>query len=101
MKRIVLISMTLLLAAAGLHAQEILARFSTDRITCKYSYTTTVPIALNFSGDAVVQGECYHFSGNGLEIYCDGESRPEHPPGVPEILQGHKVQRECPQRHFH
>ena len=37
MKRIVLISMTLLLAAAGLHAQEILARFSTDRITCKYS----------------------------------------------------------------
>ena len=75
MKRIVLISMTLLLAAAGLHAQEILARFSTDRITCKYSYTTTVPIALNFSGDAVVQGECYHFSGNGLEIYCDGESR--------------------------
>jgi hypothetical protein len=85
MKRIVLISIALLLAAAGLHAQDILARFSTDRITCKYSYTTTVPFALTFSGDAVVQGECYHFSGNGVEIYCDGESRWTMDPEAKEV----------------
>ena len=75
MKRTVLITMALMLAAAGLHAQDILARISTDRITCKYSYTTTVPFALSFSGDAVVQGDCYHLVGNGLEIFCDGENR--------------------------
>lgn len=75
MKRTVLISIALMLAAAGLHAQDILARFSTDRITCKYAYTTTVPFVLNFSGDAVVQGDCYHLVGNGIEIFCDGVSR--------------------------
>ena len=75
MKRIVMILTAVLMAGAGLHAQEILTRFSTDRISCKYSYTIDVPITLNFEGDALVQGECYHLNGNGIEIFCDGVSR--------------------------
>ena len=57
----------LLMAGAGLHAQEILTRFSTDRISCKYSYTIDIPITLNFEGEALVQGECYHLNGNGID----------------------------------
>ena len=65
----------LLMAGAGLHAQEILTRFSTDRISCKYTYSIDVPITLTYEGDALVQGECYHLAGNGLEIICDGQTR--------------------------
>ena len=65
----------LLMAGAGLQAQEILTRFSTDRISCKYSYTIDIPVTLNYEGDALVQGDCYHLKGNGIEIFCDGVSR--------------------------
>jgi hypothetical protein len=75
MKRIVMIFTALLMAGAGLHAQEILTRFSTDRISCKYTYSIDVPITLTYEGDALVQGECYHLAGNGLEIICDGVTR--------------------------
>lgn len=66
---------TLLMAGAGLHAQEILTRFSTNRISCKYTYSIDVPITLTYEGDALIQGECYHLKGNGLEIFCDGVNR--------------------------
>ena len=75
MKRIVMILTTLLMAGAGLHAQEILTRFSTNRISCKYTYSIDVPITLTYEGDALIQGECYHLKGNGLEIFCDGVNR--------------------------
>ena len=75
MKRIVMIFTALLMAGAGLQAQEILTRFSTDRISCKYSYTIDIPVTLNYEGDALVQGDCYHLKGNGIEIFCDGVSR--------------------------
>ena len=75
MKRIVMTFIALLMAGAGLHAQEILTRFSTDRISCKYSYTIDIPITLNYEGDALVQGDCYHLKGNGIEIFCDGASQ--------------------------
>ena len=75
MKRIVMIFTALLMAGAGLQAQEILTRFSTDRISCKYSYTIDIPITLNYEGDALVQGDCYHLKGNGIEIFCDGASQ--------------------------
>ena len=75
MKRIVMILTALLMAGAGLHAQEILTRFSTDRISCKYTYSIDVPITLTYEGEALVQGECYYLKGNGLEIICDGVNR--------------------------
>ena len=75
MKRTVMMFIALLMAGAGLHAQEILTRFSTDRISCKYSYTIDIPITLKYEGDALVQGDCYHLNGNGVEIFCDGVSQ--------------------------
>ena len=74
MKRVITIILTLL-AAANLQAQDILTRFETERITCKYSYGVTTPMVINYSGDAVVQGNCYYLNGNGLEVFCDGVTR--------------------------
>ena len=74
MKRLTFIILTLLVAA-NLQAQDILKRFETERISCNYSYTVAGPVALNFSGEAIVQGNCYYLNGNGLEIFCDGASR--------------------------
>lgn len=74
MKRLSTIILTLLVAG-NLQAQDILKRFETERISCIYSYTIPGAIAFNFSGEALVQGNCYYLNGNGLEVFCDGTSR--------------------------
>lgn len=57
-------------------AREILDRRFDARISLTYncSISTNGTLVL-LSGSLVLQGDCYHAKGNGLEIYSDGHTR--------------------------
>lgn len=57
-------------------AREILDRRFDARISLAYncSISTNGTLVL-LSGSLVLQGDCYHAKGNGLEIYSDGHTR--------------------------
>lgn len=58
-------------------AREILDRRFDARISLTYncSISTTNGTLVLLSGSLVLQGDCYHAKGNGLEIYSDGHTR--------------------------
>lgn len=78
MKRLASIIATVLLSS-GLFAQDFIGEIASmvkgARITCDYSYSTTTGTIITGKGTAVLQGECYSISGNGLEIICDSNTR--------------------------
>ena len=78
MKRIVII---LLLAALG---PAIMAQSGTEslkqllegnRVSFSYALTATDKVQVKTNGTALIDGECYRISGNGLDIYCDGSTK--------------------------
>lgn len=81
MKRWILPLLAVLLpltAAAQLSSQqvtEIASRLDSNRISLQYACTFTQDTPLKLSGTLLIQGECYHARGNGMEIYCDGTTR--------------------------
>lgn len=57
-------------------AREILDRRFDARISLTYSCSiSTNGTLVLLSGSLVLQGDCYHAKGNGLEIYSDGHTR--------------------------
>lgn len=45
------------------------------RVTMDYSYVIDGKVPVKGSGALLLQGRCYHLNGNGLDIYCDGDTR--------------------------
>ena len=78
MKRWFLIPL-LLLGTLTLHAQGPLDAFAgqlaSGEVTFKYSFEVQGDVPLKGSGQASLQGPCYHVFGNGLDIWCDGKTR--------------------------
>ena len=53
---------------------KVLEKLGTNRVSATYDCTivqNNIPVRL--SGKALVQGNCFHLNGNGMEIWCDGE----------------------------
>lgn len=46
-----------------------------NRVSFKYSLTMQDKVQVRTNGTALIDGECYSISGNGLEIYCDGSTK--------------------------
>lgn len=78
MKRTVII---LLLAAV---CPALLAQSSTEslrqllegnRVSFSYDLSVQEKVQVRTNGTALIDGECYRISGNGLEIYCDGATK--------------------------
>lgn len=79
--------------------REILGRLDSDRVSLEYDCETQGASPLHLSGIIILQGNCYFAKGNGMEIYCDGQTRwtvdpeekevyIEHSGGIREILDG-------------
>lgn len=78
MKRL-LVSLLLSLCILPSHAQqlpsEITSHWSTDRISLDYSCTLQGDVPVELKGTLLLQDNCFFVKGNGVEIYCDGETR--------------------------
>lgn len=88
MKWISLLAGLLLTLAAGAQQpplSELAARLQTDRISLRYACTLTQDTPVKLSGTLLVQGTCYRAVGNGLEIYCDGQTRWTVDPASKEV----------------
>ena len=90
MKKILFLLLALLpFAAAAQPAQqqisEIAPHLATDRISLHYACTYTQDAPVKLSGTLLVQGECYRAVGNGMEIYCDGQTRWTVDPASKEV----------------
>ena len=54
-------------------AEVVLAIRNDCRVSASYSFTVIRgETRFLFSGEAVVQGECFFIDGNGVQVYCDG-----------------------------
>lgn len=78
--KFLLILLPALLLSVGVRAQsrplsEVASHLATDRISLHYDCIFTGDAPVRLSGTLLVQGTCYRAVGNGLEIYCDGQSR--------------------------
>lgn len=77
MKRLIAFFMSLtagMMLSAQNDVSKVLSKIDTNRIYASYECTVVqnnVPVF--FSGEATVQGNCFKLSGNGLELFCDGE----------------------------
>ena len=77
-----------LTAAAQVSSQqvaEIAAHLDNSRISLRYTCTVTQDTPVKLSGTLLVQGECYQAKGNGMEIYCDGQTRWTVDPEAKEV----------------
>ena len=83
-----LLPFLLLSLAAGAQTHplsEVAAHLATDRISLHYDCTYTQDAPVKLSGTLLVQGECYRAVGNGMEIYCDGQTRWTVDPASKEV----------------
>jgi hypothetical protein len=88
MKRRLLFLLTLLLplaAAAQSQIDALAAHLQTDRISLHYDCTYMEDLPVKLSGVLLIQGECYRAAGNGMEIYCDGQTRWTVDPASKEV----------------
>lgn len=46
-----------------------------NRVSFSYALTAQDKVQVRSDGTALIDGECYRISGNGLEIYCDGSTK--------------------------
>jgi len=72
--------LTLLLSATALTASaqsitELAAKLATGRIELSYDCMVGTDAPVHFSGTLSAQGNSYHLTGNGMEIWCDGATR--------------------------
>lgn len=70
-----------LYCAAGLSAQEdrllerLYVNLTDNCVEMDYSYTVQMSgVRLNGNGTLLLQGEAWHMTGNGVEMWCDGET---------------------------
>ena len=81
MKRIVCtISVLLCLAAFFAAGQDVRTRAFWDKlagncVSLSYSFQTRAAVPVSGEGTAVIRGDCYYVNGNGMEIWCDGQTR--------------------------
>lgn len=53
---------------------KVLSKLEANRISATYDCVIDQNgIPVHLSGNAVVQGGCFHIAGNGIEIFCDSE----------------------------
>lgn len=78
MKRLTALLIMALAACTVMSAQsnvaKVLEKLGTNRVCATYDCTiiqNNIPVSL--SGKALVQGNCFHLNGNGMEIWCDSE----------------------------
>lgn len=79
MKKRILIGMLLLGGVFSARAENVVrdfaARASEASVSFRYTFHVQNQVNLQGSGSAQVQGEAFHVSGNGLDIWCDGRTR--------------------------
>ena len=46
-----------------------------NRVSFDFALSSKGKAPLQMNGKAVVDGECYRFQGNGIEVYCDGTTK--------------------------
>ena len=46
-----------------------------NRVSFSYALTVQEKVPVRTNGTALIDGECYRISGNGLDIYCDGSTK--------------------------
>ena len=72
---ILLLAAVLVPAAAQTDASALLRKLQGKRVSFDFSLNTADKVSVKHSGNAVVEGACYHIVDNGLELWCDGTSR--------------------------
>lgn len=82
-----LVALVLAVAASAQQAQiaEIASHLETNRISLHYACTFTQDTPIKLNGTLLIQGRCYQAKGNGMEIYCDGETRWTVDPASKEV----------------
>ena len=81
MKRILFtMSVLLCLAAFSAAGQEDRVRVFLDKlaencVSLSYSFKTCSAVPVSGEGTAIIRGDCYYVNGNGMEIWCDGQTR--------------------------
>lgn len=75
---------TALILLSAVLAQALMAQDSTaslrqllegSRVSFKYALTTQDKVQVRSDGSALIDGECYRITGNGLDIFCDGTTK--------------------------
>lgn len=69
MKRVVL-ALACVLCCLSAHAQ-----FGNRNLSFDFSFTAEGDMTVTGNGSAVIQDDCYHVDTNGLDIWCDGQTR--------------------------
>ena len=62
-------------AAAQSGAQALKALVDSNRVSFNYVINSAGKTAVNAEGTALIDGDCYHITGNGLDIWCDGTTK--------------------------
>lgn len=81
MKRIIFtMSVLLCLAAFSAAGQDertraFLNKLADHCVSLSYSFRTRAAVPVSGEGTAILQGDCYYVNGNGMEIWCDGQTR--------------------------
>ena len=62
------------------------AKVAASCVSFDYSYRTLGNVPLTGGGKAQVQGDAFHLTGNGLEVWCDGTTRWSADPDSRELV---------------
>jgi len=76
------VSMT---AASAQSIEDLAAQLSSSRIELSYDCLVGNEAPVHFSGRLTAQGNCYHLTGNGMDIWCDGSTRWSVDPEAKEV----------------
>ena len=82
---IALIAALLTTAATAQTIEELAAMLATNRVELSYDCMAGQGAPVHFSGRLTAQGNCYHLTGNGLDIWCDGTTRWSLDPEAKEV----------------
>lgn len=74
------ILLTLLLAVSATFApaqsiSSLASKLSTCRIELSFDCMVGTDMPVHFTGHLIAQGNCYHLTANGMDIWCDGSTR--------------------------
>ena len=80
-----LVLLPLVAAAQNPQIAEIAAHLETSRVSLRYDCTFMQDAPVKLSGTLLIQGSGYLAKGNGMEIYCDGQTRWTVDPAAKEV----------------
>lgn len=72
---ILILSVCLMAQASAQNISDLAAKLAECRIELSYDCMVGTDAPVHFKGNLTAQGNCYHLTGNGMDIWCDGSTR--------------------------